>query len=167
MINTGIWTLYQPAKPPVPNVLYARDAKGVDWYEFMDKFEQDTWKIEFAEDGSIGRFSKDVTSLFPVDRKIAEVAELPKDFDPLTYKFNGKKFTKIVETDEQKIAKTRKGIEKRISAVGGTISSLSVLVNAGIADEGTKAKLEEYTTYVKNVMSVDQLAPEWPLQPSM
>lgn len=167
MINTGIWKLYQPAKPPVPNVLYARDAKGVDWYEFMQNFEKDTWKIEFSEDGSISRYSKDVSSLFPVDRKIAEVDKLPEDFESLAYKFDGKKFTKIVETDEQKIAKTRKGIEKRISAVGGTISSLSVLVNAGIADDSTKAKLEEYTTYVKNVMSVDQLAPEWPQQPSM
>lgn len=50
---------------------------GIDWYEYQRKFKSDTWKIVVNESGKIDSFSKDCSSVFPLNLRVIEVNDLP------------------------------------------------------------------------------------------
>lgn len=57
-----------------PDILYARDKNGRDWYACQVDFSPDTLKVMYDENGIIVCISKDVTAIFPPGYSVAEVA---------------------------------------------------------------------------------------------
>ncbi|WQO08549.1 tail fiber assembly protein (plasmid) [Citrobacter freundii] len=62
------------------NVMFLRAEDGTDWYEAQKKFSADTMKLVIDDEGIIRSFSRDITTLWPVDKSVAEV-EYTTSFD--------------------------------------------------------------------------------------
>ena len=57
-----------------PDILYARDKNGRDWYDCQADFSSETLKVMYDDNGVIVCISKDVTAIFPPGFSVAEVA---------------------------------------------------------------------------------------------
>lgn len=167
MIKTSKWSLTEKADSPVENALFLVNEEGQDWYEFQEEFKRPTYKVEYTESGDIVKVTKDVSELFPQNNFVVEVGSIPEDIMIGNYVYNGKRLVKKKISAEEITLRTELKIEKILQSKGSVISSLSALVNAGLADDKTKEKLALYTTYLKQVIEVDRLKPEWPEEPQV
>lgn len=67
---------YNPEiRPYGDSVIHYRSEDGRDWYDVQDLFQTDTLKIEYNPDGTISRFSYDVSMLSPEGRSVIEVED--------------------------------------------------------------------------------------------
>ncbi|EOG5327740.1 DUF4376 domain-containing protein [Salmonella enterica] len=81
MVNIKNFT---PGNPKTPEqlelankhrVLFLFSEDGQEWYESQKQFAPDTIKFTYDSDGVIRSISRDVSSLWPVDKSVAEVAD--------------------------------------------------------------------------------------------
>ncbi|EDK3117623.1 phage tail protein [Salmonella enterica subsp. enterica serovar Panama] len=81
MVNIKNFT---PGDPKTPEqlelankhrVLFLFSEDGQEWYESQKQFAPDTIKFTYDSDGVIRSISRDVSSLWPVDKNVAEVAD--------------------------------------------------------------------------------------------
>lgn len=74
-------------RPYGDSVIYYQSEDGLDWYDSQDLFQKNTLKIEYNPDGTISRFSYDVSMLSPLGRSVLEVidtTELRQAYDAET-----------------------------------------------------------------------------------
>lgn len=83
MIISGVFSLNTNLSPQqrelstALTVQFLADDSGVDWYEFQEKFSDNTWKISIRSDGRIDEVSRDVSLLYPLNCRVLECTELP------------------------------------------------------------------------------------------
>ena len=73
--KTEKFTIYKPENKKI-NILYLRDEKGNDWYEYQKIFGDRTIKLQIDVNSKIVAQHTDVSTFFPVDCYLAEVTEL-------------------------------------------------------------------------------------------
>ncbi|UUF23017.1 hypothetical protein NQB69_15765 [Escherichia coli] len=73
MLNIKNFKPYTPENMLV-NASYLMSEDGQDWYECQKLFSPDTVKVVYDNSNVIISFSQDVSSLFPVNASVAEVA---------------------------------------------------------------------------------------------
>lgn len=71
------------------NAAFLADNNNLCWYEAQKLFKPSTYKIVYDNDGRICAFSKDASTLFPINKNVVELNVIPKDFDISSYWYYG------------------------------------------------------------------------------
>ncbi|KAA5940507.1 tail fiber assembly protein [Pantoea sp. VH_3] len=86
------------------SVLFLKDDAGRDWYESQKLFDDETLKVVFDSSGIIVSMNYDVSTLWPVDNSVAEVAaaDVPEGIDITgNWMFDGKNIVPRTYTAEE------------------------------------------------------------------
>lgn len=73
MITLTDFSEYVPEVKKFGNAVYLISAEGVDWYESLADFWQDSYKVIYNSEGLILGFSQDANYLWPAGLSISEV----------------------------------------------------------------------------------------------
>lgn len=151
------------------NAIFLISEDGQDWYDCQSKFKASTIKVMYDVDGVIRAITKDVSSLFPENRSVAEVDLLPNDaaIDGNWIYEQGqvipRQFTQheLIEQAERKKSSLLLQIER-------VIAPLKDAVELEIATEEEKSRYFDWRNYRVQISRVDVTNPEnikWPNQP--
>lgn len=180
MVNYRNFTTYKPEFKASdkdeaeyrPDVLYARDETGRDWYDCQADFSAETLKVMYDDKGVIVCMSKDVTAIFPPGFSVAEVAisEVPsKACNDMTWVYrDGKVVKRIYSPDERRnmVLGEKDRLIARVNQVTQTLNSKLLL---GMATDEEKTKLRAWMDYVNEIEDIsDDADPEkivWPNPP--
>lgn len=168
MRNDENFTVYTPDKKPYGEAMYLISDKGEDWYDLQDKYQEETIKIEYEPDGTIIRFSRDISTLSPVGRSIAEVKSLPDGFEAGEWIFTGKAVKKKTKSKEQLIAEAEQKKQELTAEANQKTQLWQTQLMLDIITDEDKASLTEWMLYVQKVQAVDtSTAPDiiWPEKP--
>ena len=105
-----------------PDILYARDKNGRDWYDCQADFSSDSLKVMYDENGVIVCISKDVTAIFPPGFSVAEVAiseTPPEACNDMTWVYRDGRVIKRTYSPAEK----RKMLQGRKSVVSRVLTS--------------------------------------------
>ncbi|MBP1129397.1 MULTISPECIES: tail fiber assembly protein [unclassified Serratia (in: enterobacteria)] len=180
MVNYRNFTTYKPEFKASeeedaeyrPDILYARDETGRDWYDCQADFSDETLKVMYDDKGVIVCMSIDVTAIFPPGFSVAEVAisEVPPEAcNDMTWAYRDGKVVKRVysQTEKRKMVQGEK--ERLITRVNQVTQTLSSKLLLGMATDEEKAKLRVWMDYVNEVEEIsDDEDPEkivWPTPP--
>lgn len=169
MRNDKNFKVYTPDEKPYGDAMYLMSDKGEDWYQAQDKYQPDTVKIEYEEDGTIIRTSTDISTLVPVGRSVAEVKSLPEGFETGEWMFDGKSVRKKVKSHEQLVAEAEEQKQTLISAANQKTQLWQTQLMLDIITEEDKASLKEWMLYVQEVQAVDpslRADVVWPTPPA-
>lgn len=136
-------TPYIPEKKEADNILYLKDSDGNDWYESQEKFSTTRLKIAFTDDGIIRSADYDVSTLWPVNMSVAEVAKnsVPEGFNINGgWKYNGRSIVAAPVDYEAEL-------NKLISEAESVIKILDRAVRLDIATNEEKNSLAEWEKY--------------------
>lgn len=102
-----------------PDILYARDKNGRDWYDCQADFSSDTLKVMYDENGIIVCISKDATAIFPPGFSVAEVAiseTPPEACNDMTWVYRGGRVIKRIYSpaEKRKMVQGRKSVVLRV-----------------------------------------------------
>ena len=127
MVKFENFTIYKPEfesteedEPEYrPDILYARDENGRDWYDCQADFSSDTLKVMYDENGVIVCISKDVTAIFPPGFSVAEVAiseTPPEACNDMTWVYRGGRVIKRIYSpaEKRKMVQGRKSVVLRV-----------------------------------------------------
>ena len=155
-----------------PNILYARDKDGRDWYDCQADFSSDTLKIMYDENGVIVCISKDVTAIFPPGFSVAEVAineTPPEACNDMTWVYRDGRVIKRTYSSAEKRKMLQGEKERRIARVNQVTQTLNSKLLLGMATYEEKAKLRAWMDYVNEIEKInDDADPEkilWPAVP--
>ncbi|XGI81203.1 tail fiber assembly protein [Enterobacter hormaechei] len=146
-------------------VLFLNDEAGMDWYEYQKKFKDDTWKIAVDKTGRIDSYSKDCSSIFPLNLIVVEVNELPEYIDVKEPWFVNLE-TLFVYRDEKSLAEITK--KNRIDDVSLAMLPLIQAEEDNDLTEDESEKLKAYRQYRTELRRLDiSNAPniQWPSIP--
>ena len=149
-------------------VLFLTSENGLDWYESQKKFATDSLKFVYDSNETIVAASYDVSTLWPVDASIAEIApeKVPANFDAGSrWKYTAGKIKKI-PVDYQAQAEAEK--KRLLAQASEAIAPLQDAEELGIASGEELAALVAWKNYrVLLARVVISNAPdiEWPIQP--
>ncbi len=146
---------YKPDNPKFGgNVIYLKSDCGKDWYSCIRNFSKDTLKIEFSDDGKIARASYDVSKLFPINRNVAEVYNIPSGFDvDEEWCFvNGKIEKKVILIKKYLIEIMKTKLFKEASYI---IYLLEEAKNKGYITQGDISKIDKWKEYRYAVFSIN------------
>ncbi|WP_340619039.1 tail fiber assembly protein [Xenorhabdus entomophaga] len=170
MLNIKNFKEYKPENPKFgENVIYLISDDGQDWYECQKKYREDTLKVEYYEDGTIVRTSKDVSRLCPYNASVLET-EVDAELDiNQCYILNNKlvkKDAKILEKEAQlESARIKQSL---ISDAQKQMQMLHTKLLMGRISESERQKLNQWLDYVEVVEAVDisvRSDIQWPEQP--
>ncbi|QUT00923.1 tail fiber assembly protein [Proteus terrae] len=146
---------YKPDNPKFgENVVYLKSDCGKDWYSCMHDFSKDTLKIEFSDDSKIVRVSYDVSKLFPINRSVAEVYNIPLGFnlgDEWCF-LNGRIEKKCNINKKYSIERMKSKLFKEASYI---IDSLEEAKNKGYISQSDISKIDKWKEYRYAVFSID------------
>nr|WP_241391864.1 tail fiber assembly protein [Serratia proteamaculans]ULG15966.1 tail assembly chaperone [Serratia proteamaculans] len=177
MVNYKNFTIYKPEFNASeeeeteyrPDILYARDETGRDWYDCQADFSDDTLKVMYDDKGVIVCISKDVTAIFPPGFSVAEVAireTPPEACNDMTWAYQYGKIIKRVYSPDEKRKMIQGEKERRIAHVNQVTQTLNSKLLLGIATDEEKAKLRAWMDYVNEIEEISADAdPEktiWP-----
>ena len=170
------FTQYQPVKGKQAelaenhNVIFLRTEDGTDWYEAQKKFSADTMKLVIDDKGVIRSFSRDVTTLWPVDYSVVEVEYTPL-FDNVWidggWQYRGGKVSPRVYTQAELAEQAERKKSSLLAEAMAAIAPLERAVKLGIATSDELASLEAWERYSVMVNRVDISKPEWPEKPEV
>ncbi|ALD78135.1 tail fiber assembly protein [Citrobacter portucalensis] len=150
------------------NVMFLRSEDGTDWYEAQKKFATDTMKLVIDDEGIIRSFSRDITTLWPVDKSVAEV-EYTTSFDDVWidggWQYRDGKVSPRVYTQAELVEQAERKKSGLLSEAMATIAPLERAVKLDIATSDEITLLEVWERYSVMVNRVDTSKPEWPTPP--
>lgn len=150
------------------NVMFLRAEDGTDWYEAQKKFATDTMKLVIDDEGIIRSFSRDITTLWPVDKGVAEVA-YTTSFDDVWidggWQYRDGKVSPRVYTQAELVEQAERKKSSLLAEAMAAIAPLERAVKLDIATSDEIASLEVWERYSVMVNRVDTSKPEWPTPP--
>ncbi|HCB1566981.1 TPA: tail fiber assembly protein [Citrobacter freundii] len=150
------------------NVMFLRAEDGTDWYEAQKKFATDTMKLVIDDEGIIRSFSRDITTLWPVDRSVVEV-EYSTSFDDVWidggWQYRDGKVSPRVYTQAELVEQAERKKSSLLAEAMAAIAPLERAVKLDIATSDEIASLEVWERYSVMVNRVDTSKPEWPTPP--
>ncbi|WP_275150357.1 tail fiber assembly protein [Citrobacter freundii] len=150
------------------NVMFLRSEDGTDWYEAQKKFATDTMKLVIDDEGIIRSFSRDITTLWPVDKGVAEVA-YTMSFDDVWidggWQYRDGKVSPRVYTQAELVEQAERKKTSLLAEAMTAIAPLERAVKRGIATSEETGLLETWERYSVMVNRVDTSKPEWPTPP--
>ncbi|MEH0032988.1 tail fiber assembly protein [Citrobacter freundii] len=150
------------------NVMFLRAEDGTDWYEAQKKFATDTMKLVIEDEGIIRSFSRDITTLWPVDKSVAEVA-FTTSFDDVWidggWQYRDGKVSPRVYTQAELVEQAERKKSSLLAEAMAAIAPLERAVKLDIATSDEIASLEVWERYSVMVNRVDTSKPEWPTPP--
>lgn len=150
------------------NVMFLRAEDGTDWYEAQKKFATDTMKLVIDDEGIIRSFSRDITTLWPVDKSVAEVA-YTTSFDDVWidggWQYRDGKVSPRVYTQAELVEQAERKKSSLLAEAMAVIAPLERAVKLDIATSDEIASLEVWERYSVMVNRVDTSKPEWPTPP--
>nr|WP_241391021.1 tail fiber assembly protein [Serratia proteamaculans]ULG15490.1 tail fiber assembly protein [Serratia proteamaculans] len=165
MVNYRNFTIYKPEFKDSeeedagyrPDILYARDETGRDWYDCQADFSDETLKVMYDDKGVIVCMSKDVTAIFPPGFSVAEVAisEVPPEAcNDMTWAYCDGKVAKRVysQTEKRKMVQDEK--KRLIARVNQATQTLNSKLLLGMATDEEKAKLRVWMDYVNEIEKI-------------
>lgn len=170
------FTQYQPTEGKQAelaenrNVMFLRAEDGTDWYDAQKKFAADTMKLVIDDNGVIRSFSRDVTTLWPVNSSVVEV-EHNELFDNVWidggWQYRDGKVSPRVYTHDELVEQAERKKSSLLAEAESVISPLERAVRLNIATDDERARLEAWERYSIMVNRVDTSKPEWPEKPSV
>ena len=152
------------------NVMFLRSEDGTDWYEAQKKFAADTMKLVIDDEGIIRSFSRDITTLWPVDKSVAEV-EYTTSFDDVWidggWQYRDGKVSPRVYTQAELVEQAERKKSSLLAEAMAVIAPLERAVKLDIATSDEIASLEVWERYSVMVNRVDTSKPEWPTPPDI
>lgn len=174
-----IFTRYQPKTgeraelAETHNVMFLRAKDGTDWYDAQKKFAADTMKLVIDDEGIICAFSRDITTLWPIDRSVAEVAYSTK-FDDVWidggWQYRDGKVAPRVYTLAEQVEQAENKKSQLMAEANQKITPLQDAVDLGMATEAEVNSLTTWRTYRVLLSRVDtSTAPDvvWPEMPTV
>lgn len=150
------------------NVMFLRSEDGTDWYEAQKKFAADTMKLVIDDEGIIRSFSRDITTLWPVDKSVAEV-EYNTSFDDVWidggWQYRDGKVSSRVYTQTELVEQAERKKSSLLAEAMAAISPLERAVKHGMATSDEITLLAVWERYSVMVNRVDTSKPEWPTPP--
>lgn len=140
-----------------PDILYARDKNGRDWYACQADFSPDTLKVMYDENGIIVCISKDVTAIFPPGFSVAEVAiseTPPEACNDMTWVYRDGRVIKRTYSSAEKRKMLQGEKERRIARVNHVTQTLNSKLLLGMATDEEKAKLRVWMDYVNEIEKI-------------
>lgn len=157
-----------------PDILYARDETGRDWYDCQADFSDDTLKVMYDDKCVIVCMSKDVTAIFPPGFSVAEVAasDTPSEAcNDMTWVYKDGKIIKRVYNPDEKRKMVQGEKNRRIARVNQVTQTLNSKLLLGMATDVDKVKLRSWMDYVNEIEKIsDDADPEkivWPTAPEV
>lgn len=126
------------------DIVFLQTEQGDDWYEIQSMFSPDTIKIVYGENKVITSYSRDVSSLNPINSFIAEVSEgdFPENIDILGgWGFDGEKVVKI---NPDPLEENNRIKNQLISEATAVIAPLQDAVDLSIATTEETESLYEW-----------------------
>lgn len=158
------------------NISFLKSECGLDWYDCQKDFKDNTIKIVFDEDNVITSYSEDVSSLYPVDKSVAEI-ELGDATEDLkldsSWVFNEGNHTisKRVYSSEEIKSQVDSVVKSKISDAMVLINPLQFAKDLEMATDEEKERLKNLQKYVVllNRVSIQESYPTgvvWPEIPT-
>ncbi|ELZ5051218.1 tail fiber assembly protein [Enterobacter asburiae] len=144
------------------DVKFINDKNGVDWYEYQKKFQSDTWKVCVDTNGRVCSFSKDISSVFPMDLMVVEIDNIPDGLniiEPWYMDLKDKSFYR----DETLVAEL-----KRQSLINDVTSEMLPLIQASEdgditnEEEDELMSLRKYRTELRRLDISNAPDIQWP-----
>lgn len=148
------------------DVVFLQTEQGEDWYEIQSMFSPGTIKIMYGENKIITSYSRDVSSLNPINSFIAEISEddFPENIDVLGgWEFDGEKVVKI---NPDPLEENNRIKNQLISEATAFIAPLQDAEDLSIATTQEVESLREWKIYRVLLNRVDPNEPDWPLKPT-
>ncbi|WP_277971558.1 tail fiber assembly protein [Pantoea agglomerans] len=161
------------------SVLFLKDDAGRDWYESQKLFTDETLKVVFNSAGIIVSMNYDVSTLWPVDNSVAEVAadDVPEGVDISgNWMYDGKNIVPRTYTAEEWQAKAEAQRQSLLTAANAATADWRTELQLDVISKEDKASLIEWITYIKalKVMSFTEIRDEaamgaivWPEAPHL
>lgn len=140
------------------SVSFATDEAGADWYESQKKFQSDTLKIVFNNEGVIVSMSHDVSALWPASNSVAEIAldDVPNGLSINgEWVFDGEQIQPRTTTLEEWQAKAKTLQQNLLNDAGTVTADWRTELQLGIISDEDKLTLIEWMNYIKSVKSLD------------
>ncbi|MEQ9881283.1 tail fiber assembly protein [Pectobacterium brasiliense] len=151
------------------NAIFLISDSEDDWYDCQNSFSKDTFKVMYDSNNIICSISKDVSSFFPIEMSVAELAELPDGVDIYGgWVFDGNSVVPRVYTQIENIERADDKKKLLLNRINQDVIPLQDAVDLGIASEEEKNKLNAWKKYRVLLMRLDtSKAPdiEWPEEP--
>jgi hypothetical protein len=164
--------LYYIAKSPEMNIVFLKDENGNDWYQWLKRLSKETLKVSFNPDSKeIIHFSYDVSTIFPVNQIVVEVApeNVPDDFTAAGEKALGGAFHfvdgAITAAPVDYEAEAQRNKLELLTQANNVIATLQDAVELDMATEEETANLHEWKKYRILLSRVDVIKPVWPPLP--
>lgn len=179
MINLKNFNVYSPQdeenKEMVEkyNAIFYKSEDGLDWYDSLKKFKEETIKVKYLSDGLIVSAAKDASKLCPDGGSIAEVDALPDDFTLNQWVFMDGAIEPVPVDYASKAELQRQSLLATANSAI-TLWQMKLLSGRELAEE-QKAKLSEWLNFIDDLEQLDftgiknetnYRAIEWPPQPS-
>ena len=152
------------------NVMFLQAEDGTDWYEAQKKFATDTMKLVIDDEGIIRSFSRDITTLWPVEKSVAEVA-YNTSFDDVWidggWQYRDGKVSPRVYTQAELVEQAERKKSSLLAEAMVAIAPLERAVKRGMATSEEIGLLEIWERYSVMVNRVDTSKPEWPTPPDI
>ncbi|MEI9860198.1 tail fiber assembly protein [Enterobacter bugandensis] len=148
------------------DIIFLQSENGEDWYEIQSEFSRDTVKIVFGENKVITSYSRDVSSLNPINSFVAEISEgdFPNGVDILGgWQFDG---AKVVKINPDPLGENRSKKQRLMTEAAAEIAPLQDAVDLSIATEQETLSLMEWKKYRILLSRVDPNNPDWPRKPA-
>jgi len=159
------------------SVLFLKDNAGRDWYESQKLFADETLKVVFNSAGIIVSMNYDVSTLWPVDNSVAEVAadDVPEGIDISgNWMYDGKNIVPRTYTAEEWQARAEAQRQSLLTAANAATGDWRTELQLDAISDEDKASLIKWMAYIKAVKAVDISAVKdevgynaiaWPSQP--
>ncbi|XEJ11940.1 tail fiber assembly protein [Citrobacter portucalensis] len=125
-------------------------------------------KLVIDDEGIIRSFSRDITTLWPIDKSVAEV-EYSMSFDDVWidggWQYRDGKVSPRVYTQAELVEQAERKKSSLLAEAMAAIAPLERAVKLGIATSDEIASLEVWERYSVMVNRVDTSKPEWPTPP--
>lgn len=143
------------------SVLFLKDSEGNDWYESQKLFADETLKVAYDSAGIIVSMNYDVSTLWPVDNSVAEVAadDVPEGIDISgNWVYDGKNIVPRTYSAEEWHAKAEAQRQSLLTAANAATADWRTELQLDTISEEDKSNLIKWMTYIKAVKSLDILA---------
>lgn len=169
--------LYYIAKLPSMNIIFLKDDKDNDWYQWLKLLSPETLKISFNPGSKeIIHFSYDASAIFPINQIVVEVApeNVPDEFTAAGEKALGGAFLfesgKIIAAPVDYAAEAQRKKQELANQANSMIAPLQYAVDIGEATDEEVNSLRSWKKYCVLLNRIDiSVAPdiEWPPVPAL
>ncbi|WP_333715742.1 tail fiber assembly protein [Pantoea eucrina] len=140
------------------NVVFARDANNVCWYEAQKHFSEHTVKLMLCADGRIWALDKDASRMWPEGYSVVEVDEslVPDDIQPngeWAYKEGAISLRTLLQ--DEAIERFNKQRDRLIKEARAVITEWQAELSLGILPDDEKALLVRWLSYIRELKGIE------------